>query len=108
MAPALHIALQNGTPVLHLPLRQVASHVGQERIPSRQIFAALVSQQPANKDCYTQVVKPAGSQLSYKLAYTSANETYGFKGEKEWYEWLKAWKKQIEEPVQVSVSVIIR
>ncbi|MFZ1836126.1 MAG: DUF4861 family protein, partial [Segatella copri] len=41
-------------------------------------------------------------------AYTSANETYGFKGEKEWYEWLKAWKKQIEEPVQVSVSVIIR
>ncbi len=70
--------------------------------------SALVSQQPANKDCYTQVVKPAGSQLSYKLAYTSANETYGFKGEKEWYEWLKAWKKQIEEPVQVSVSVIIR
>ena len=53
-------------------------------------------------------MSPAGSQLSYKLAYTSANETYGFKGEKEWYEWLKAWKKQIEEPVQVSVSVIIR
>ena len=50
----------------------------------------------------------AGSRLSYKLAYTSANETYGFKGEKEWYEWLKAWKKQIEEPVQVSVSVMIR
>lgn len=70
--------------------------------------SALVSQQPANKDCYTQVVKPAGSQLSYKLAYTSANETYGFKGEKEWYEWLKAWKKQIEKPVQVSVSVMIR
>ena len=57
--------------------------------------SALVSQQPANKDCYTQVVKLAGSQLSYKLAYTSANETYGFKGEKEWYEWLKAWKKQM-------------
>ncbi len=69
---------------------------------------ALVSQEPANKDVYTQVVKPAGNRLSYKLAYTSANETYGFKGEKEWYQWLKDWKKQIEEPVKVSVSCTIR
>ena len=70
--------------------------------------SALVSQEPANKDCYTQVVKPSGKKLSYKLAYTSANETYGFMGEKEWYQWLKEWKKQIEEPVKVSVSCTIR
>ena len=70
--------------------------------------SALVSQEPANKDCYTQVVKPSGKKLSYKLAYTSANESYGFKGEKEWYQWLKEWKKQIEEPVKVSVSCTIR
>jgi hypothetical protein len=70
--------------------------------------SALVSQEPANKDCYTLVVKPSGKKLSYKLAYTSANETYGFKGEKEWYQWLKEWKKQIEEPVKFSVSCTIR
>lgn len=70
--------------------------------------SALVSQEPANKDCYIQVVKPSGKKLSYKLAYISANETYGFKGEKEWYQWLKEWKKQIEEPVKVSVSCTIR
>lgn len=45
--------------------------------------AYFVSQQPTNKDDYTQVIKPVGKQLSYKLAYTSKNETYGFKGEKE-------------------------
>lgn len=61
----------------------------------------LAKQMPANKDCYTQVVRPIGNKLSYKLAYTSANETYGPKGEKEWYEWLKCWKKQIEQPVIV-------
>lgn len=61
----------------------------------------LVKQMPANKDCYTQVVRPVGNKLSYKLAYTSANETYGPKGEKEWYEWLKCWKKQIEQPIIV-------
>lgn len=61
----------------------------------------LAKQMPANKDCYTQVVRPIGNKLSYKLAYTSANETYGPKGEKEWYEWLKCWKKQIEQPIIV-------
>ena len=61
----------------------------------------LAKQMPANKDCYTQVVRPIGNKLSYKLAYTSINETYGPKGEKEWYEWLKCWKKQIEQPIIV-------
>lgn len=61
----------------------------------------LAKQMPANKDCYTQVVRPIGNKLSYKLAYTSTNETYGPKGEKEWYEWLKCWKKQIEQPIIV-------
>lgn len=61
----------------------------------------LAKQMPANKVCYTQVVRPIGNKLSYKLAYTSANETYGPKGEKEWYEWLKCWKKQIEQPIIV-------
>ena len=61
----------------------------------------LAKQMPANKDCYTQVVRPIGNKLSYKLAYTSANETYGLKGEKEWYQWLKCWKKQLEQPIIV-------
>ena len=61
----------------------------------------LAKQMPANKDCYTQVVRPIGNKLSYKLAYTSANETYGPKGEKEWYQWLKCWKKQLEQPIIV-------
>lgn len=63
----------------------------------------FVSEQPANADDYTLVVKPVGKRLSYKLAYTSANETYGFKGEKEWYAWLKDWKKLQEQPLKVEL-----
>lgn len=66
--------------------------------------ASMVSQQPANKDDYTQVVKPVGKRLSYKLAYTSADEDFGFKGAKEWFAWLDDWKKCIEQPVQISVT----
>lgn len=65
---------------------------------------SFVSEEKATKDDYTQVVKPVGNKLSYKLAYTSANETYGFQGEKEWYAWLKDWKKQLEQPVKIELG----
>ncbi len=64
----------------------------------------LDSEQPANKDDYTFVVKPIGNTLHYKLAYTSANEDFGFEGEKEWYAWLKTWKKQSLRPILVTVE----
>lgn len=66
--------------------------------------AYFVSQQPANADDYTLVVKPVGHELSYKLAYTSANETYGFKGADEWFDWLKNWKKTQEQPLAIEVQ----
>lgn len=69
-------------------------------VPSRYFG----SEQPANKDDYTLVVKPVGNSLHYKLAYTSANEDYGFKGEKDWFDWLKAWKKQVSSPLSVTVQ----
>lgn len=64
----------------------------------------FVSEQPATSDDYTQVISPVARQLSYKLAYTSKNETYGFKGEKEWYAWLKEWKKRLEQPLVVEIT----
>ena len=64
----------------------------------------FVSEQPATSDDYTQVISPVARQLSYKLAYTSKNETYGFKGEKEWYAWLKEWKKCLEQPLVVEIT----
>lgn len=64
--------------------------------------SALVKEMPANKDDYTLVVKPSGKKLSYKVAYTSANEDFGFKGEKEWYQWLKDWKKSVDQPIVIT------
>lgn len=64
--------------------------------------AAFSKEMPANQNDYTLVVKPTGNKLSYKVAYTSANENFGFKGEKEWYQWLKDWKKSLEQPVVIT------
>lgn len=66
--------------------------------------AYFVSQRPVNADDYTLVVKPVGYELKYKLAYTSANETYGFKDADEWFGWLKNWKKMLEQPLNIYVE----
>ena len=50
---------------------------------------------------YAFVVSTSSDRLSYKVAYCSANETFGFHSAKEWFEWTKNWKKETEHPVTV-------
>lgn len=64
----------------------------------------IVSEEPANKDNYTYVLKVNGRQMSYKVTYTSANETFGYHSASEWFNYLKAWCKEVEKPVVVKVA----
>ena len=64
----------------------------------------IVSEEPANKDNYTYVLKVDGRQMSYKVTYTSANETFGYHSAKEWFDYLKAWCKEVEKPVVVTIK----
>ena len=64
----------------------------------------LVSEEPANKDNYTYVLKVNGRQMSYKVTYTSANESFGYHSAKEWFDYLKAWIKEVEKPVLVEIK----
>ena len=61
----------------------------------------IASEQPANKDNYAYVVKVAGSSMHYKVNYTSANETFGYHSADEWFNYLKAWKREVEQPIIV-------
>ena len=63
----------------------------------------IVSEEPANKDNYTYVLKVNGRQMNYKVSYTSANETFGYNSAKEWFDYLKAWRKEVESPVVVTI-----
>lgn len=51
---------------------------------------------------YTFVIKANGTKLNYKVAYCSANEKEGFRSAKEWFDWVKAWKKETDTPVIVN------
>ena len=64
----------------------------------------IVSEEPANKDNYTFVLKVNGRQMNYKVTYTSANESFGYHSAKEWFDYLKAWRKEVEKPVIVELK----
>ena len=64
----------------------------------------IVSEEPANKDNYAYVLKVNGRQMSYKVNYTSANETFGYHSAKEWFDYLKAWCKEVYQPVVVKIE----
>ena len=66
-------------------------------IPNKHI----ASEEAANKDNYAFVVKTDGSRLSYKINYTSANEEFGYHTAREWFDYLKVWKREVEQPVKV-------
>ena len=57
------------------------------------------SEEVANKDNYAFVVGTDNDRLKYKVIYCSANETFGYHSAKEWFEFLKEWKKEVEQPV---------
>lgn len=61
----------------------------------------IVSEEPANKDNYAFVVKTDDRHMGYKVVYCSANETFGFHSAKEWFQWLKMWRKEVEAPIVV-------
>jgi len=65
----------------------------------------IVNEEPANKDNYAFVVKACRcGKLSYRITFASDNEDFGYHSDKEWYEFLKTWKKEIEQPVVVKIK----
>lgn len=64
----------------------------------------IVNEEPANKDNYAFVLKVTDKKMAYKVNYTSANETFGYHTAKEWFDYLKAWRKEIDNPVVVKLT----
>ena len=64
----------------------------------------IVSEEPANKDNYTYVLGIKGNYMAYKVNYTSANESFGYHSAQEWFDYLKAWRKELEKPVVVNIK----
>ncbi len=64
----------------------------------------IVSEEVANKDNYAFVVKVDGYHMAYKVNYTSANETFGYHSAEAWFNYLKEWKKEVEQPTIIKIK----
>ncbi len=61
----------------------------------------IKSEEEANKDNYAFVVGTTGNHLNYRVIYCSDNETFGYHSAKEWFNFLKQWKQEVESPVSI-------
>ena len=59
---------------------------------------------PANKDNYAYVIGCKDNRLHYSLTYSSDNEDFGYHSDKEWFGFLKEWKKQKQNPVTIHIN----
>lgn len=65
----------------------------------------VVSEPTAEKEHLLYVLgAKGGDYLSYNMAFTCDKETFGFKDSKEWFAWMKQWKKELDAPVVVTVT----
>jgi len=69
-------------------------------IPNKNVVKEL----DKNKDNYPFVVGNATSTLSYGISFCSTNEEFGFDTAKEWFKYLKEWKKDISTPIEISIE----
>ena len=64
----------------------------------------IVSEEPANKDNYAFVLKVDGRKMTYKVACASANESFGYHTADAWFDYLKAWRNEIDHPIIVKTK----
>ncbi len=58
---------------------------------------------PADKDNYGFVIGTEGRTMRYALTYSSDDEDFGYHNSKDWFNFLKEWKRERQQPVVVKV-----
>lgn len=59
---------------------------------------------PADKDNYAFAIGTNGTDMRYKLTYSSDDETFGYHNAKDWFDFLKEWRRELDKPVEIRVE----
>lgn len=62
----------------------------------------VVKELPKDSDNYPFVVGSATDGLRYYINFCSDNESFGYHSAKEWFAYLKEWRKEIDAPVSIN------
>ena len=64
----------------------------------------IVKEFAADNDNYGFAVRHDDKHIYYKVAYCSANESFGFHSAREWFDWVKVWGEE-QPKIRVSIAV---
>lgn len=59
---------------------------------------------PADKDNYGFQIGTEGQDMHYMLTYSSDDESYGYHNAKDWFSFLKEWRRELDRPVTVTIA----
>ena len=65
--------------------------------------ASLVQKLPADNDNYAYEIAIRGNQFHYAVSFCSDNENFGYHNADDWFNYLKLWKREREQPVVVKI-----
>ena len=74
-------------------------------IPQKNITKEVAAVKGSRGGDYTFVVKSSADRISYKVAYSSANEEFGFHSAADWFRWVRDWKRDICNPIKVKCKI---
>ena len=64
----------------------------------------IISEEKADKENYLYTIcLPGEKTFRYWTAFTSKKETFGYDDSDAWFEYLKAWKKRMEQAVEIKI-----
>jgi len=69
-------------------------------IPRKHVVEELT----ANKDNYPFVIATDSDELHYHITFGSDNESFGYHSAEDWFAYLQAWKRELEQPVIVKIT----
>lgn len=64
----------------------------------------IVKELAADKDNYAFCVKPTQHTLNYHIVFGSDNESFGYHSAEQWFAYLQEWKKELSNPLQITVK----
>jgi hypothetical protein len=65
---------------------------------------SVVSEWPADKDNYGYEIRMCGAHLQYFITFGSDNEDFGYHSAKDWFAYLRQWKREVATPARVIVK----
>lgn len=69
-------------------------------IPNRYVK----EEQPVTENLLYTVGAKGQADFTYHISFASLRESFGFKNAKEWFAYMKQWKKELEHPCEVKIG----